>query len=416
MGIAPFLVPRPTLYAVAESIPFEFSAGVRAFYGEGAPNWGLDGPKTWLAAQLLWNPRRAPAELLETYYREFWQEAATPMRAFFDGAERAWRGQPRPGYWIKYYIDEHQALLFPPALREEMKNRLADAARVAQSEIVRRRVAFTRDAFAVTDAFAEFCAARDQLARGSADETSLMRLMRDCVQRKEEFLRAYSSLRKSQPLAIQTEKLDMYVRSDPTGLARLQLSRTASGKQLLAAEKVATVESSPPELLRNPGWNGLGMSGVGGSISFDWTGQAALGVWHGHGEPSEHRSVEWTTDDTSARAVRFTGCKQETLSQIRFEAVPGQTYIGRARVRARVSPGNATFLIVTFFDEKFEPFKLGDTLRLPAGDYDQWTELAVVATAPEKACYVGLGVRATNQVGDDFAEFSRVSLKVAVGP
>ncbi|MDI1320334.1 MAG: DUF4838 domain-containing protein, partial [bacterium] len=93
---APFLVPRPTLYAVAQSIPFAYEAGVRAFYAEAFPNWGLDGPKFWLAAELLWDTRQDPAALLDTYYREYWQEAAGPMREFFALCDRQWLEQPRP--------------------------------------------------------------------------------------------------------------------------------------------------------------------------------------------------------------------------------------------------------------------------------------------------------------------------------
>lgn len=140
------------------------------------------------------------------------------------------------------------------------------------------------------------------------------------------------------------------------------------------------------------------------------------------------------------------GCKQETLSQW-HPAEAGAWYAATARVRARVSPGNMTFLIVTFLDEKGKYIGLGTIDRLPvsekhgaksteqgaetgrdsreatrgssvakamddtAGEVDEWVELAVLVPAPKNAKQVGLGVRVLNQVSDDFAEFASLSLR-----
>ncbi|MBI2498446.1 MAG: DUF4838 domain-containing protein, partial [Opitutae bacterium] len=162
---APHLVPRPTLYAVAQSIPFAYEAGIRAFYAESLANWGIDGPKSWLAAQLLWDAKQDTAALLDTYYREFWREAAEPMREFFALCDRQWLEQPLPSYWLKYFKDEHQALRFPPEVRVALRMRLEAAGRLARSDLVRRRLDFTSAAFAVTEAFCEFNEARDRLSR-----------------------------------------------------------------------------------------------------------------------------------------------------------------------------------------------------------------------------------------------------------
>jgi len=162
---APQLMPRPTLYAVTQSIPYAYEVGVRAFYAESFANWGIDGPKYWLAAQLLWDAKQHPAALLDTYYREYWQEAAGPMREFFDLCDRQWLEQPLPSYWLKYFKDEHQALRFPPEVRLALRMKLEAAGRLAQSDTVRQRLEFTSAAFAVTEAFCEFSEARDRLSR-----------------------------------------------------------------------------------------------------------------------------------------------------------------------------------------------------------------------------------------------------------
>jgi hypothetical protein len=412
----PYLVPRPTLYAVA-AIPEIHAAGVRAFYGEGAPNWGLDGPKLWFAAQLQWDPRQPMAALLDVYYRDFWQEAAAPMRAFFDSAERAWLGQPKPGYWIKYYKDEHQVLLFPAALRREMEARLGDAARLAKGDLVRRRLAFVRESFGITTSFAEFCEARDALTvavmQATTNETTLIERLGEAQGKREVFRRRIETLRKVEARAVHGSDLDYYLRSDPAGAARRRLSQSAEGRRLLAAAGLEAVATPGPELLADHGWAGVTIGETGGSTTFEWAGSPVMGAWRGHGDPFETRSVTWGAEGGEGRAIRFAGCKQETLGQWRGDVVPGRDYVARVRVRGKVSPGNATFVIMTFFDEKFQPFALGHTLRLPAGEYREWTEIAVVERAPPKASYIATGVRVLNQVSDDFAEFAGVSLREA---
>jgi hypothetical protein len=87
-----------------------------------------------------------------------------------------------------------------------------------------------------------------------------------------------------------------------------------------------------------------------------------------------------------------------------------------------VSPGNMTFLILNFQDEAGRALGLGVVDRLPVGEWgqrtedggqmtDQDVELVVWTQAPAKAKWVGLGVRALNQVGEDHAEFSGFSLQ-----
>ncbi|MBI5766801.1 MAG: DUF4838 domain-containing protein [Verrucomicrobia bacterium] len=412
----PYLVPRPTLYAVA-AIPEIHAAGVRAFYGEGAPNWGLDGPKLWLAAQSQWDPRRPVKELLDVYYREFWQEAAEPMRAYFDCAERAWLTQPKPGYWIKYYKDEHQVVLFPVAVRREMERRLAEAARLARGELVRRRLAFVRDAFSVTTAFAEYAEARDRVAAGVmrafTEERALSAAVVELKAKTEAFrLRVESNNQKALP-PVHVSELEYYRRSDPTGAVVRRLSQSESGRRLLMAERMTAIGAPGPELLRDGQWTDVAIGDTSGPAMFEWAGSPAAGAWRGHGDPYETRRITWGSQVGGGRALRFAGCKQETLSQWRDGVVPGATYVASVRVRGQVSPGNSTFLIMTFFDEKFQPFELGHTFRLPAGDWREWSEIAVVKPAPAKARYVGIGVRVLNQVNDDFAEFSGISLRLA---
>lgn len=386
---APYLVPRPTLHAVAESIPFLHRAGVGAFYAEGQPNWGLDGPKHWLAAQLLWDAAQDPHRLLDTYYREFWQEAAEPMRRYFELVERQWLNQPKPAYWLKYFKDEHHYLLFPPEVRREMSGLLAEAATRAHREITRRRVEFSRQAFAVTDAFCEFNETREELARAlledGPDAVRIAELARAQQEARGELESIHRAVRGRAPLAVQAEILPEYVRHDPAGTWRHRDGR--AGRELLADPLLGQVTVKPPTDF----------------TALDWTESPD---WRGTGEPFETRRIELR----AAGTIRFTGCKQDMLWQWRT-GEPGQRYAAGVRVRARVSPGNATFLILNFADKDARPLGYGVVDRLPTGDWSGAVELFAAAQAPAGTAFVGMGVRVLNQVDGDHAEFSGFSLR-----
>lgn len=386
---APYLVPRPTLYAVAESIPFLHGAGVRAFYAEGQPNWGLDGPKPWLAAQLLWDATQDPDRLLETYYREFWQEAAEPMRRYFALIERQWLDQPRPAYWLKYFKDEHQHLLFPPAVRRDMRGLLAEAAALAHREVTRRRVEFFRQAFAVMDAFCEFNGAREQLARAllerAPDANRVAALTRAEHEAREVFAAIHRATRRRTPLAVQAEILPEYMRHDPASKWRHRGDR--GGPELLLDRQLEQVAIRPPADF----------------TSLDWVRSTE---WRGSGEPFATRVIGLTANG----ALRFAGCKQDMIWQWR-PGEPHHRYAARVRVRAKVSPGNATFLILNFADKDARPLGYGKVDRLPVGEWSGEVELFATDHAPAGTASVGMGVRVLNQVEGDYAEFSGFSLR-----
>jgi hypothetical protein len=422
---APLLVPRPELATIAESIPFEHRAGVRAFYAETSPNWALDGPKPWLAAQLLWAPERKPDELLETYYREFWAEAAAPMREFFGTCERVWREQPRPGYWIKYFRDEHQAGLFPPEVRAKLRDALAAARGLARSPEVRARVEFAAAGFAASDAFVVFCERRDRLSALAREGTPVDELGRAWLAyfaARNEFGALNARVRAAQPAALAPQPLDIYFRSEPASRAAWELARSEPGRSFLTdhawlawlgtdatPRDVQRIAREGAEVLLDPRWTKLDVRPVGGATDFEWT--PAAQPWRGKGEPVETRHVEKLAASAEAPVVlRFSGCRQESLGQW-VAATPGDLYAAQVKVRAKVSPGNATLLIVSFLDENQQHLGIGRTDRLPAAEGVQELELRVIASAPPGARWVGFGLQAGNQVNDDFAEFKEASLR-----
>ncbi len=401
---APFLVPRPTLYAVTRSIPFARGAGVRAFYAEVYPNWGLDGPKAWLAAELLWDAAAKPEELLDVYYRDYWREVAGPMREFFSLCDEQWLQQPKPAYWIKYYKDEHQHLLFPADVREKLRGRLAQARAGAKTELTRQRVEFTAGAFAVSDAFCAWEEAKEELSRAAlaaaVDEAKIRTAWKEVDARERELKRIHPEVTKATPLAIKAAILGEYERNDPrlraawrlrsTALKSAISNRTPTGEERLKDTTLLETRINPPTT----------------SFDLEWV---QGGPWRGHGEPYETRRVSLDAGGSRSELV-MRGCKQETFSQL-VGADAGQYYLARVKFRGKVSPGNMTFLILNFQDAEGRALGLGAVDRLPVGNYPDGVELVVWAQAPRNAKSVGLGVRALSQVNDDFAAFSGFSLQ-----
>ena len=85
-----FLVPRVFPHLLAENIRHARRVGFSDYYAEVYPNWGLDGPMPWLAAQLTFDPEQSVEALLDEYFRRYFREAAVPMRKFFACCEEQW--------------------------------------------------------------------------------------------------------------------------------------------------------------------------------------------------------------------------------------------------------------------------------------------------------------------------------------
>lgn len=433
---APFVVPRPTLYAVTQGIPFAYEAGVRAFYAEIYPNWGLDGPKAWLAAQLLWDARQDPARLLDTYYHEYWQEAEEPMRKFFELCDRQWLNQPRPAYWLKYYNNEQQGRLFPSTVRRELREQLTRAESLARTEKVRARVQFTSAAFATTEAYVGFDEARDALSRltmaAKPDADAVLAASQATRQARQQWEECMTRIKETHPLALSVSLRKEYQRHDPRRRALwrlLAVGRADEGREQFRAAFGDLVAGRLPvvaegrELLIDGALARLVLRDEKTSTALEWV---QSGAWRGHGEPYETRDImldvvrmegeeakareQGQEKENDLRVLRFAGCKQETLSQWR-PGKAGAWYVGTAQVRGKISPGNLTFLIISFLDAKGQHIGIGSIDGLPVGDWPKPVEMAVFLQAPAEAVQVGFGLRVLNQVNDDYVEFSRLSLK-----
>ncbi|MFI5336067.1 MAG: DUF4838 domain-containing protein, partial [Opitutales bacterium] len=420
---APFFVPRPTLYAVSGPIPYAYEMGARAFYAESSPNWGLDGPKCWLAAQLLWDARADPAALIDEYYRKFWREAAGPMREYFELCDRQWLNQPKPAVWIKYYRDDHQRLLFPPEVRLELRARLERAAALARQPVVRHRLRLCQAAFNLAEEFCRHDELREELQRLAtnprADTPALVGAWNRYSAARMNLRLQLAETQRDFPLAVKSALHGDYLRNDPRRRVVWDLAQRdfdlarfneTGMRSLFSGRRTSLAELHVPtvELAADPGLATLRRRAGHEFTLIEWAEPGS--PWIGRGEPHETRRIELLPRADGSQAIRYSGCNIESLYQW-VASQPGALYLGSVKVRARISPGNSTFLIVSFLDHEGRYVGPGLIDRLPVGEWGGGTELKVLVRAPRAAASIAVGVRTLSQVNDDFAEFEHLSLR-----
>jgi hypothetical protein len=422
---APFIVPRVTTRMTAESIQFAYRAGVRAYTAETSPHWAFDGPKLWVAAQLLWDPKQSIDRLLDEYYSRFWKEAAEPMRHFDEVCERAWRSQSGTAWWLKYYNDESQALLYPPALRSELRADIEDARARARNPEVRDRVEVVSAAFGAVERFAEFCEARNVLSDAAAgkrfDRTRGLAHLKDYLDKRVAFPPAFGWAVALGGMA--SFDLSPYLRNDPAPRAAARLLAEAGPERPEIRERLSGLAGNRDgaglaallqseggneerRLLIDPEWRTLTVPTVLDDRTLRWS----MGPWQARGEPVEGRSIWISMDGQGQRVIRFQNAKAESVFQW-VPAVPGKIYRAEVHFSGRVSPGNESLIVLNWLDREHRFIGQAMADQVPPGDWSAGRTLSVVGQVPKDAFQVGVGVHVFNQTGRDFAEFSALRLK-----
>ncbi len=421
----PYLVPRVTTRLTASSIVDAYGAGVRAYFAETNADWALDGPKLWLAAQLLWDPKQNVDALLNDYYAGYWQEAAEPMRAFFERCEKAWMEQPRPGFWLKYYYDEAQVSAYPPALRRELRALLDQARAKAQSAAVKARVEKTSGAFEVVERFGAFNEARAQLdavvVRGTASESETFPQVQAYVAAKAAF--AESCRRAVEEKRLKpTKEIEIYWRNDPSALVaewllqsggapmRTQLAALADqpGGAGLRALLTADERRFVPVLSFDSTWRKLSISERWDDLTTTWQS----GSWRGTGDPGENRRIK-TGGDNEDPVLVFRGCRNDAISQWTLGVRPSWIYRTSVEISGHVSAANQVYLVLAWLDQAGRYVGEATSSRVPAGDHSGPMRLVVFGQAPIDAAYVGVGVYVKAQGVDDVANVGPISLQMA---
>ena len=421
-----FLIPRIHTRLLAENIRHARSVGFTDYYAEVNPNWGLDGPMPWLLAQLLYDPGQPRDQLLAEYYRRYFQDAASPMRQFFEACEKQWISQPGPSYWLKHFRNDSQATVFPAAVCRELRHFLDEATRLNASDVVRDRIRLVREAFGVTERFVALEETRDQVSRVVLKREQNWRTvateLRSYLTARRELIRYAEALRRESPLAIAPFGWDDYLKNDPLAAALFSIrdAADAAGKRAAASAELSSwtepmVSALWPAILsaksdvaleRNGQFSGSfvparRIAGLDYSLSLP-------AVWTSRVEPSQFFQAGMSGSG-SPRLLRIAGTKDTMIFQWNPLITRGLQQ-GSVVLKGHVSPGTSVSVMVGWLDakERNVGFK---SFRLPDGDWRDPVALEVAGLAPEQAVWVGVGLRIQNQVQGDWVEMMDFRLR-----
>jgi len=97
-----FRLPRVYFGLMQEYLSWASEHKVRHYYSEIYPNWTGEGPKTWILAKLLWNPKQDVGALLEDWCRSAVGEEAAPFLVkYYERWEKFWIDDSAKSPWME---------------------------------------------------------------------------------------------------------------------------------------------------------------------------------------------------------------------------------------------------------------------------------------------------------------------------
>lgn len=432
----PFAVPRLFTASSAASLQFAASNHVAGFHAGLHPFWALDGPKAWLAAQLLWQVEQNPAALLDEYYEKFFQEAQAPMRQFYDLCEAQWQNQGGRVTWLKYFKSWRQFEIFPAAVRSQARELLDQAARHATNHLTRRRVAFVSTGFRVTEIYGRIVDLVEKLTRTNRPDIVLDSLKEIRAQRSD-LTRLIAQSINEVPPAIPSAMAAVFSSPPELRLAKLvatwmdaatdQPTASALKAVLTALDGLVPdagigwalrqAENARPlgaECLHNGGFeepNPVGLAETAAllaALSFPshWTPIVQRG--------SQPAFIRWGGEArTGVFSVRADHADYDWISQ-RLAARPSSVYRFAVFMKGHLSPGASVSLQAQWTDAEGETIKGSPhTLDITgAGEWTDWTELAGFSPAPPGAAFLEVQIVAEGCGRNDWILFDDASLRL----
>lgn len=403
---APYPYPRQFNQWVSESLAMLEQAGVNTFFSQAPAFWGLDGPKSWLAAQLLWNPDKNTECLLDEYYSNFFGPAADPIRQFYEIAEKHRNENEGKADWIKFYKDESGIELFDTNTLRSMRAKIGAAEDlVADEEKYSARVSVVSDAFAFTERYAAFHWARREMIEASLDIFAGLRsnlgLLEEKVgiytARKKSYLNLAEKLLED-PLHQNLKAFLNVKQSDPLKLAEAA-QQFLDGLELDQMQPIldnVDLRNGPlppkprdflgPDLPDISGWN------------FDFRASELLTI----------QSAE--TVKLNERGIFVSGA--DILSVFRDVSIQGGLrYYLDVDASWKVSPDNRTQIRVNWYDAEGKTVLVDVLLQLPNGASRESQRILLALNAPSGAARARIHFTTSRQYPGDFLALTRVDLR-----
>ncbi|MGB0409870.1 MAG: DUF4838 domain-containing protein [Opitutales bacterium] len=422
---APYPYPRQFKQWMVESIRYLHGQGVDVFFSQLPSVWGLDGPKAWLAAQLLWDPEADAHQLLDEFYTHFFGLAAEPIRQFYEIAERTRNERAGQANWIKFYKDEAGVGLFDAETLALMRSCISEAERlVAVDDRRSARVRIISEAFSFTEAYFELHQSRDQLVRlslkylnseRSHDAGQLLGRLRSYRTKQLAFEELKGRLIQD-PMHRGLAYFKGFKQSAPDALVRAALARSEwtaehtdekdAFMQGLEAWRLAGDEFR--SIVDNPHLVHQGLE----RRNFLGPEIPIVGGWAIDYRANEGFALTGA-EGLEARGLRIMNADIVRL-KASFPVIAGKAYRLKLDAAWQVSPDNRTWLQFKWKSASGEELQNEVALRLPNGSSRGVQRLEFALIPPMSAYDLKVGILINRQYPGDFLELRTADFGVIV--
>lgn len=441
-----YVIPRFFPRVSAESIKFCHDVGVRAWYAEIYSNWALDGCKCWLASRLLWDASQDADALVEEYYTDLFGAAAEPMRKYWQRCEQVWESQGGESHWFKGFFDIGQLDMFPREVCIELRGYLREAERLADTELVKRRVRFYRNGFRYTDLYSQVYwsdkAMKDATVGSARDVQAVADALLAYTSAEQQLRELYATVIDPDPLMRPVipfhgrAKLN-YGQGLVSGLSRVAIWAEANDGWAVVDEALAGLAEQDSDgarnatrylrarrnlieardILPNPGFE-ANVADTNAVEGIHWTAEGCPPGWSSWIRPGSAAELQWIKDPVRSGeyAVMLKGVAGAAcyIKSVPIEA--GKSYLCSAWAWAKHQNPRRVELKVQWQDAQGKWFTgagpVGDSVREP--DTRGWVPLECMFTAPEGAAYAVVAVLCEGMEPDEYAYFDDCSLKEMV--
>ncbi|HUT34500.1 MAG TPA: DUF4838 domain-containing protein [Planctomycetota bacterium] len=138
-NLAEVTVPISKITYMKDNIPFLKKTGCRGINLESMAAWNLYGPHTYLASRLMWKADADADAILDDYYAKLCGKAAPHVKAYWERIDKAVR---EADVHVGCFHGIHA--IWTPALVKECEADLDAAAKAAETDLERERVALFR--------------------------------------------------------------------------------------------------------------------------------------------------------------------------------------------------------------------------------------------------------------------------------
>lgn len=366
-----FVIPRMHTGTIIRTFQECARLNVSGIYIELYPNWPFDAPKAWLAARLCEDPAADAAALLEDFYNGYYGSAAPRMRDFFEQCERIWMNQPGTGRWLKHWRSSSQLTLFPPDACARLAEILDDAHAAADTVPAKARIGKTREAFALTSAASRHYGLKREIA------------------------------------ALDKQAPEEAIASKLAELAALEKHLHELGAPAYLLADAPSMRFAP--MITRP------LETYLGNMDFEKS------EWAINDRPAENAVI--IPDPEAAHSgetgLAISGTDAATLHATSY-AKPGLGYRLSVMARGKVGPGCQTSISIEWLDAEGENIGSSRQAPLYPGEHEQWQELVVAASAPERAAYLNAVINIRHQENapgaPDWLHLDAVTLAPAMFP